>query len=320
MAWLVRAAGIPARVAFGFTKGSAQKGSTYTLTNLNLHAWTEVYFERFGWVPFDPTPATAIAGSVSTPWAPNPNLPSTGQTGQNDDPRIGQNPGAGPSASAGPGPHENFPDGGAGQAGAVASSPAWAQVSKVLLTTLSVLAALVVLRLLPAIARLVLRGRRRPDRIRVPAGRAVTVVGGTDAPGPEVFDDSPAAQAVRLRAHAAWDELVDMMVDHRFPVDPAETPRAVVDRLTRTASLTGPAAEGAQLLGTAEERARYARQPLTAADVGPALAAVRKAVQRRGAARTRVGAGGMPGWRTGRTRGRDGLRCTGRECWRGVAS
>src|SRR5438045_3356431 len=99
MAWLVRAAGIPARVAFGFTKGSAQKGSTYTLTNLNLHAWTEVYFERFGWVPFDPTPATAIAGSVSTPWAPHPNLPSTGQTGQNDDPRTGQNPAAGPSAS-----------------------------------------------------------------------------------------------------------------------------------------------------------------------------------------------------------------------------
>ena len=130
----------------------------------------------------------------------------------------------------------------------------------------------------------------------------MTVVGGTDAPGPEVFDDSPAAQAVRLRAHAAWDELVDMMVDHRFPVDPAETPRAVVDRLTRTASLTGPAAEGAQLLGTAEERARYARQPLTAADVGPALARVRKAVQRRVSTRTRLVASLMPPSTTARMR------------------
>ena len=45
MAWLVRAAGIPARVAFGFTNGSKRDGDTYTLTNLNLHAWTEVYFD-----------------------------------------------------------------------------------------------------------------------------------------------------------------------------------------------------------------------------------------------------------------------------------
>ncbi|MDT4989790.1 MAG: hypothetical protein QOI74_3884, partial [Micromonosporaceae bacterium] len=62
MAWLVRAAGIPARVAFGFSRGTNKSGTTWTLTNRNLHAWTEVYFDRYGWVPFDATPAAFVAG------------------------------------------------------------------------------------------------------------------------------------------------------------------------------------------------------------------------------------------------------------------
>ena len=35
---------------------AASANGVYTLTNLNLHAWTEVYFAGFGWVPFDATP------------------------------------------------------------------------------------------------------------------------------------------------------------------------------------------------------------------------------------------------------------------------
>src|SRR6185369_4596171 len=71
MAWLVRAAGIPARVAFGWTRGNNRKDNTYTLTNANLHSWTEVFFDDYGWVPFDPTPASGVAGSVANAWAPN---------------------------------------------------------------------------------------------------------------------------------------------------------------------------------------------------------------------------------------------------------
>ena len=50
-----------------------------TLTNLNLHAWTEVYFQGFGWLPFDATPSQAIGGSVSTRYLP-------GATNDTDDP------------------------------------------------------------------------------------------------------------------------------------------------------------------------------------------------------------------------------------------
>lgn len=41
MGWLARAAGLPARVAFGFARGNNKQGNTYLLTNFNLHAWTE---------------------------------------------------------------------------------------------------------------------------------------------------------------------------------------------------------------------------------------------------------------------------------------
>jgi TgpA N-terminal domain/Transglutaminase-like superfamily len=61
LAWLVRAAGYPSRVAFGFTMGAAINGSNGArqITNRDYHAWTEVYFSGFGWVPFDATPAAS---------------------------------------------------------------------------------------------------------------------------------------------------------------------------------------------------------------------------------------------------------------------
>ncbi|MCS6711482.1 transglutaminase domain-containing protein [Brachybacterium sp. EF45031] len=54
--------GAPARVAIGFTSGTAQ-GEQRVITNHHAHAWPEVWFgPEAGWVRFEPTPAAAGNG------------------------------------------------------------------------------------------------------------------------------------------------------------------------------------------------------------------------------------------------------------------
>jgi transglutaminase-like putative cysteine protease len=60
MAVLMRALGVPARVAVGFTPGVYNSGAgAYEVTTQNAHTWVEVEFPGFGWVPFEPTPTRA---------------------------------------------------------------------------------------------------------------------------------------------------------------------------------------------------------------------------------------------------------------------
>lgn len=56
MTVLCRMAGLPARYVEGFLAKPGADGFAY-VTGQNAHAWTEVYFEGFGWVPFDATPS-----------------------------------------------------------------------------------------------------------------------------------------------------------------------------------------------------------------------------------------------------------------------
>lgn len=55
MTVLCRMAGLPARYVEGFVAEPGADGFAY-VTGEDAHAWTEVYFEGFGWVPFDATP------------------------------------------------------------------------------------------------------------------------------------------------------------------------------------------------------------------------------------------------------------------------
>jgi len=55
MTVMCRIAGLPARYVEGFLAQPSSDGFAY-VTGYDAHAWTEVYFEGFGWVPFDPTP------------------------------------------------------------------------------------------------------------------------------------------------------------------------------------------------------------------------------------------------------------------------
>lgn len=56
MAVMARLVHIPARVAVGFTRGEQQRDGTWVVTTRDAHAWPELYFRGFGWLPFEPTP------------------------------------------------------------------------------------------------------------------------------------------------------------------------------------------------------------------------------------------------------------------------
>ena len=61
-ALLLRMAGIPARVATGFTTGAFdEKEKEYVVRDLDAHSWVEAWFPGIGWVTRDPTPAAAPA-------------------------------------------------------------------------------------------------------------------------------------------------------------------------------------------------------------------------------------------------------------------
>jgi protein-glutamine gamma-glutamyltransferase len=66
MALMLRMLGIPARVAAGFVPGHYNEG-VWTVTDHDAHAWVEVWFPGYGWLPFDPTPGRGrLGGSYSS--------------------------------------------------------------------------------------------------------------------------------------------------------------------------------------------------------------------------------------------------------------
>jgi transglutaminase-like putative cysteine protease len=285
LAWLVRQAGYPARVAFGFTRGTGQAGAPVTLTNFNLHAWTEVYFSGYGWIPFDATPATSVAGSVSPVWAPNPSRPQDTATSA---------PGASPTGSAatqsagsaGARGTQGQDRGaqGAGVGTTRTTTPRW-----VFWTGLSLLILLALLAI-PGWRR---RARRR-NRLRSHAFPGFGPDTAPDAEGPTVLGDAgDPFPAARHDAHAAWDELLDTMTDFGIPVVESETPRVTADRLVATALPTN-AAGGARLLGSAEERARYARRPMATGELAASVATIHAAFAAKATRRTRLRVAMLP--------------------------
>jgi transglutaminase-like putative cysteine protease len=56
MAVMARIAGIPSRVAVGFTRGTEQPDQAWVVTTRDAHAWPELYFPGYGWLAFEPTP------------------------------------------------------------------------------------------------------------------------------------------------------------------------------------------------------------------------------------------------------------------------
>jgi len=76
MAVLLRADGLPTRVVNGYLPGARQPDGRFLSRESQAHAWVEVYFPRYGWIMFDPTPRPDAApfthGPSSVPPTPAP--------------------------------------------------------------------------------------------------------------------------------------------------------------------------------------------------------------------------------------------------------
>jgi transglutaminase-like putative cysteine protease len=177
MAVMVRAAGVPARVALGYTPGTVQPDGTRLITTDDAHAWVEVFFDGVGWVPFDPTPIGEDRAS-NLPWAPR----------TTENPQVDSGPDApAPSAPSQAAPAPQQDRGGDGVVPTAPGQEATSSLRPVLLTVGGTLLGLVVL-VLPAGVRILQRRRRVTD------GRAGSL-----------WDELGAtATDLGLRLHPAW--------------------------------------------------------------------------------------------------------------------
>jgi transglutaminase-like putative cysteine protease len=110
MAVMLRLAGVPSRVVLGYAHDVPNATGSFTVTNLDAHAWVEAYFAGVGWVPFDPTPLSGISGHGANDlvWAPHNTKGGSGggQTGpvvpkisSRPITRVPVQPGANPAAA-----------------------------------------------------------------------------------------------------------------------------------------------------------------------------------------------------------------------------
>ena len=204
MAIMLRAVGIPARVAMGFTQGTLDPADgSYVITSNDAHAWVEVRFDNAGWVQFDPTPLGGGQGGqqgFTDNGEPAPtteatvSAPATAGALQPDDGGDNSGPTAAPTSAG------STTANGSDQEPIV---PVWMWWSLAAILLLAAAAA----------GPTVVRRRRRQQRLQL-----------AEAGGP-------------AGALAAWREIEDLAVDHGIGLSPAESARATANRLAKAAHL-----------------------------------------------------------------------------------
>jgi transglutaminase-like putative cysteine protease len=267
MAALARLLGIPSRVAYGFTSGTPVSGNSWMVTTHDAHAWPELYFQGYGWLRFEPTPAGTNGQGTAVP--PSYSIAPANPSSAGQSQAVPVAPTA--SAPGGTGIPLNLRnlygppgEGGGPVSGSAATISPWAIAGLVA-------AGLIVLALVaPWFARRVIRRRRwRQGQRRVTAG-----TGGTGR--------GDRADQVRTRdvawAHAAWQELRDDLTDYGAGYRPSESPRAVAARAGTGLGLAEPARAALGRIAMAEERARYAPAPTDGSGLRTDSATVRRAI------------------------------------------
>jgi len=220
MAVMLRAVGIPSRVAIGFT-GGFESGDSRVVTTQDAHAWVEVFFPGVGWTTFDPTPLVNGRG-ITPPYVQN----------ERNSPGAGLSPDDQPNTSASPttAAPTTAPDRGQ-QAGAAAGTKgdgggSWLRPLAVTVLVLVLLAGAVAG---PALIRTL----RRRSRLRAVA------TGGLGA------------------ATAAWRELLAESWDRGMAVQDTDTVRTAAGKIARQHGLDDDGRRGLRTIVGAIERSWY---------------------------------------------------------------
>jgi transglutaminase-like putative cysteine protease len=285
MAVLARLLGIPSRVVYGFTQGTRQHDGSWLVTTHDAHAWPELYFQGYGWLRFEPTPAGANGqGTATTPayTAPQagPVTPSSSAPRPNPAGTLGGTTGSGANQSALNRGH-HFPDDGSG--GTALPVPPPGGPNPWQLAGLSALGLLVVAAALPGCARTAIR-RRRWRRAGALAAKALAGTVPSEAAHADraradrARADTGRALTDRALADAAWRELRDDLTDHHAGYLPSESPRALADRVTEELELSPDAADALRRVTMAAERAFYSARPASGVTLRDDSGTVRRAV------------------------------------------
>ncbi len=226
---MARTLGIPARVAVGFTPGTADADGRYHVTSHDAHAWPEIYLTGIGWTHlFDPTPAQSETGAAGGSNLPDDTAPGTTAT-------------TSPTATTTPTVTAPPTGGGAGTPEAPGSAPATPTLAPATPTSASdgglgpwllVIAVLagVALVIGAYVTAVLVAKRRRRDRRRNADDPARVVAG-------------------------AWEEALDRLREADLTTDPALTPIETARR--------GPArARTADGRAAPRARARVQHRPL----------------------------------------------------------
>ncbi|MEU8888137.1 DUF3488 and transglutaminase-like domain-containing protein [Streptomyces sp. NPDC048442] len=257
MTAMARTLDIPARVAVGFTPGTARSDQTMSVGLRDAHAWPELYFEGIGWTRFEPTPTRGNAPSYTRQETPTdgPSSPAQPTTGATSAPTAAPKP----SDSCPAAERRQGNCGQNAQAGPARPTDRGTPTGTVVGIALGVLA-LVLLPSLPLLWRTRVRARRLGSGGRTPSDAAV-------------------------RTLAAWREITDSAWDLGIAPDDSQTPRKTAARIVRLGSLAGPPAEAVHRAAGAVEQVLYAPVPQTSSglvdDVHRVRAGLWDAVNRR---------------------------------------
>ncbi|MET9475376.1 DUF3488 and transglutaminase-like domain-containing protein [Streptomyces sp. NPDC002917] len=252
MAAMARTLGIPARVAVGFTPGTAQSDGSVSVGLRDAHAWPELYFDGIGWTRFEPTPTRGSAPEYTLPDAPtggsaNPSRPQASASAA---------PSAAPSASDSCPPQlrRQGECGSSTAPGAAAPKDPGTPVGTVVWAVLTALLVLALL-LLPLLWRV----RVRTRRLNSSAGR------------------TPADATARTLA--AWREITDTAWDHGIGPDDSLTPRKAAARTVRLGRLDTDEAAAVHRVAGAVEQVLYAPQPRAATGLSEDVETVRNGLR-----------------------------------------